>query len=400
MSLTGTPFFLATIALAVVTVLLPLLLWSRVRGPALVRGALRLMMVVLAQASAVLSVFVMVNNTNGLYDSWADLLGTGQHIAAAPDLGRDGLGDHKRLANEPKVVQDFSPAHDARLGRGVRVTRLSGRVSGVRGEVYVWLPPQYNQPAFRNRRFPVVELLGGFPGSAKAWFSGLRVQSQLEARMRSGEIAPFILVEPRTNLLAGQDTGCANVPGVVDAESWLSVDVRQMVTDTFRAQRRAGGWAVAGYSAGAHCAVKMALAHPDRYRAAVGLSGYNDPAAERVSLTAGDPELRRVNNPLWILRHATVLPRVALYLSGRRNDGYRDGLALRRAAAPPTRVVVVEARGPHTIAVWKRQVPQVFRWLTAELSSLRGPGRSHETHLIDGSEPDRDGQVRRVDHLR
>lgn len=400
MSLTGTPFFLATIALAVVTVLLPLLLWSRVRGPALVRGALRLMMVVLAQASAVLSVFVMVNNTNGLYDSWADLLGTGQHIAAAPDLGRDGLGDHKRLANEPKVVQDFSPAHDARMGRGVRVTRLSGRVSGVRGEVYVWLPPQYNQPAFRHRRFPVVELLGGFPGSAKAWFSGLRVQSQLEAGMRSGEIAPFILVEPRTNLLAGQDTGCANVPGVVDAESWLSVDVRQMVTDTFRAQRRAGGWAVAGYSAGAHCAVKMALAHPDRYRAAVGLSGYNDPAAERVSLTGGDPELRRVNNPLWILRHATVPPRVALYLSKWRNDGYRDGLALRRAAAPPTRVVVVEARGPHTIAVWKRQVPQVFRWLTAELSSRRGPGRSHEAHLIDGSEPDRDGQVRRVDHLR
>ncbi|MFE7712774.1 alpha/beta hydrolase [Streptomyces sp. NPDC057486] len=400
MSLTGTPFFLASIALAAVTVLLPLLLWSRVRGPALMRGALRLMMVVLAQASAVLTVFVMVNNTNGLYDSWADLLGTGHHVVAAPDLGRDGLGDHKRRANEPKVVQDFSPVHDARMGRGVRVTRLNGRVSGVRGEVYVWLPPQYNQPASRHRRFPVVELLGGFPGSAKAWFSGLRVQSQLEAGMRSGQIAPFILVEPRTNLLAGQDTGCANVPGVVDAESWLSVDVRQMVIDTFRAQRRAGGWAVAGYSAGAHCAVKMALAHPDRYRAAVGLSGYNDPAAERVSLTGGDPELRRVNNPLWILRHATVPPRVALYLSGRRNDGYRDGLALRRAAAPPTRVVVVETRGPHTIAVWKRQVPQVFRWLTAELSSLRGPGRSREAHLIDAGEPDRDGRVRGVDHLQ
>ncbi|MER5846187.1 alpha/beta hydrolase-fold protein [Streptomyces sp. NPDC002012] len=372
MSLTGTPFFLATIALAVVTVLLPLLLWGRVRGPAVVRGAVRLVMVVLAQAAAVLSVFVMVNNTNGLYDSWADLLGTGHHIVAAPDLGRDGLGDHKHLANESKVAQDFSLTHDARLGRGVRVTQLSGRVSGVRGEVYVWLPPQYGQPAFRHRKFPVVELLGGFPGSAKAWFGSLRVQSQLEAGMRRGEIAPFILVEPRTNLLAGQDTGCANVPGVVDAESWLSVDVRQMVTDTFRAQSRASGWAVAGYSAGAHCAVKMALSHPDRYRAAVGLSGYNDPAAERVSLTGRDPELRRVNNPLWILRHAATPPCVSLYLSGGRNDGYRDGLALRRAAAPPTRVVVAEVSGPHTTGLWKRQVGHVFRWLTAELSPCMG----------------------------
>ncbi|MEU9622480.1 alpha/beta hydrolase [Streptomyces sp. NPDC088251] len=372
MSLTGTPFFLATIALAVVTLLIPLLLWGRVRGPAVLRGAARLVMVVLAQAAAVLSVFVMVNNTNGLYDSWADLLGTGHHIVAAPDLGRDGLGDRKRLASEPKVVQKFSPVHDPRIGPGVRVTQLRGRVSGVRGEVYVWLPPQYGQPAFRHRKFPVVELLGGFPGSAQAWFSSLRVQSQLEGGMRRGKIAPFILVEPRTNLLAGQDTGCANVPGVVDAESWLSVDVRQMVTDTFRAQSRARGWAVAGYSAGAHCAVKMALAHPDRYRAAVGLSGYNDPAAERVSLTGRNPELRRVNNPLWILRHATTPPRVALYLSGGRNDGYRDGLALRRAAVSPTRVAVAEVSGPHTTGLWKRQVPYVFRWLTTEMSPHAG----------------------------
>ncbi|MFB7185242.1 alpha/beta hydrolase [Streptomyces sp. NPDC056230] len=374
MSLTGTPFFLATIALVVVTVLLPLLLWGRVRGPAVVRGTARLVMVVSAQAAAVLSVFVMVNNTNGLYDSWADLLGTGHHIVAAPSLGRDGLGEHGRLANEPKVVQDFSLTHDARMGRGVRVTQLNGRVSRVRGEVYVWLPPQYGQPAFRHRKFPVVELLGGFPGSAKAWFGSLRVQSQLESGMRSGRIAPFILVEPRTNLLAGQDTGCANVPGVVDAESWLSVDVRQMVTDTFRVQSRASGWAVAGFSAGAHCAVKMALAHPDRYRAAVGLSGYNDPAAERVSLTARDPKLRRVNNPLWILRHAVTPPPVALYLSGGLNDGYRDGLALRQAAVFPTRVAVAEVSGPHTIGLWKRQVPQVFRWLTAELAPYQGGG--------------------------
>ncbi|MFE7395931.1 hypothetical protein [Streptomyces sp. NPDC057557] len=96
MSLTGTPFFLATIALAVVTVLLPLLLWSRVRGPAVVRGAVRMVMVVLAQAAAVLSVFVMVNNTNGLYDSWADLLGTGHHIVAGGARGRGGRGGLKK----------------------------------------------------------------------------------------------------------------------------------------------------------------------------------------------------------------------------------------------------------------------------------------------------------------
>ncbi|WUW18964.1 alpha/beta hydrolase-fold protein [Streptomyces sp. NBC_01465] len=373
MSLTGTPFFLTTIVLTVVAVVLPLVLWSRVRGPSAVRGATRLVMVVFAQAAAVLTVFVAVNNSNGLYDSWSDLLGTGNHIVAAPDLGQDGLGG-KNLANEPASHEVFSDVHDARMGHGVKVAQVTGPVSKVKGEVYVWLPPQYGRPAYRHHKFPVVELLGGFPGSAKAWFGSLNVNAQLAPRMKRGEIAPFILVEPRTNLLNRQDTGCANVPGVVNAESWLSVDVRKAVTDNFRAASGAKGWAVAGYSAGAHCAVKLALAHPDRYHAGVGLSGYNDPGAEHVSITAKDPHLRQVNNPLWIMKHAKTPPRVALFLSGGRHDGYLDGLALQRAAKSPTSVQVVAVTGPHTTGLWRRQVVGVFEWLTSELAPY--PGRT------------------------
>lgn len=368
MSLTGTPFFLTTIAATIVTVLLPLVLWGRIAGPAALRGAARLGMVLLAQATAVLTVFVAVNNSNGLYDNWSDLLGRGHHVVAAPDLGPDGLGGGRSDAG-PHRPAYFVPARDRRMGHGVLGTTLTGRVSGVRGEVYVWLPPQYDQPAYRGRRFPVVELLAGFPGTAKAWFGSLDVQTQLAPLMASGQIAPFILVSPRTSLLGNRDTGCANVAGVVNADTWLSVDVPRMVTDTFRAQHGPRGWAVAGYSAGAHCAVKLALAHPDRYRAAVGLSGYNDPAAEHASITARDRLLRRDNNLLWILRHAHTPPRTALFLSGSARDGYRDGLALRGAAKAPTTVRVVPVAGGHSRAVWRRQVPDVFFWLTAQFSA-------------------------------
>ncbi|WP_308409581.1 alpha/beta hydrolase-fold protein [Streptomyces sp. A3M-1-3] len=189
----------------------------------------------------------------------------------------------------------FTPVRDPRLGEGLQKTDLQGRISGVRGEVYVWLPPQYDDPAYKYKKFPVVKLLPGYPGSAKTWFGTLKVQRQLRPMMEQGTVAPFILVSPRTHLLGDTDTGCANVPGKVNAETWISVDVRKMVTDNFRASEKPDGWAVAGFSAGAHCAVKLAVAHPDRYRAAVGLSGYNAPAAERTSLTGRDPELRRAN---------------------------------------------------------------------------------------------------------
>ncbi|MER7154049.1 alpha/beta hydrolase [Streptomyces lydicus] len=374
MSLTGTPFFLTSIVLLIVAVVVPLALWTRIAGPPLMRGLARLLMLLFAQVTAITLVFVMVNNANNLYDTWGDLLGTDSHVAAAKDLGPDGMGG-RQIKNEAKVLQRFRPADDPRMGPGVRMTDLQGRISGVMGEVYVWLPPQYDNPAYRNKKFPVVELLPGYPGSSKAWFGSLHVGEQLRPLMLSGAVKPFILVAPRTNILTGADTGCVNLPGKVNADSWLTVDVRKMITDNFRAGTKPDSWALAGYSAGAHCAAKLALAHPDRYRAAVALSGYNDPALEPDSLAGKDPKLRIESNPLHILKAANTAgrpPRTALYVSGAAGDGYQAGLGLRQLAKRPTSVTVqlIPANaGGHTTAVWRQQVPEVFRWLGGRITA-------------------------------
>ncbi|MDX3313790.1 alpha/beta hydrolase-fold protein [Streptomyces sp. ME08-AFT2] len=381
MSLTGTPFLYTLIVVALLAVALPLLLWSRMRGPRLLRVAARMLMLLFAQGTAVALVFVLVNNANSLYDTWDDLLGTGTHVQQAADLGADGTGGIT-IDRLPKVRQQFEPATGPglRASDGVRVTQLEGQVSGVNAEVYVWLPPQYDDPAYAHRSFPVVELLPGYPGSPKSWYGSLRVQERLAPLMRSGEVAPFILVAPRTTLLPGVDTGCANVPHVVNADSWLSIDVPKMVRDNFRAQPAPTGWAVAGYSAGAHCAVKLAVAHPDRFRAAVSLSGYSDPIGQRYSLAAKSPSLRRANNPYLLLRQAVVPPAVALYLSGQPHDGYEEALALRKAAKAPTTVHVVyfpKSAGGHTMALWRPQVVPAFRWLTLQMEqSPDGGGRA------------------------
>ncbi|KOV77509.1 MULTISPECIES: alpha/beta hydrolase [unclassified Streptomyces] len=379
MSLTGTPFLCTAILLSVVALILPLVLWSRMRGPKPLRITARILMLLFAQGTAVTLVFVLVNNQNDLYDNWADLLGTGDHVQQAADLGKDGTGGIT-VARLPKVRQTFAAADGPgmRAAGGVRVTQLRGRVSGVNAEVYVWLPPQYDEPAYRNKKFPVVELLPGYPGSAKAWFGSLKAHEQLLPLMRSGRVAPFILVAPRTNLLAGVDTGCANIPGQVNADTWLSIDVPKMVMDNFRAQPAPRGWAVAGYSAGAHCAVKLAVAHPDRYRAAVSMSGYNDPIGERDSLAAQTPALRAANNPYLLLRQAAVPPRIALYLSGESGDGYQAGMALQAVAKAPTTVRVVflpRSAGGHTMALWRPQVDTVFRWLTLQMGQSHAEGR-------------------------
>lgn len=371
MSLTGTSFLYTLIALSVVAVVLPLVLWSRIRGPRALRAAARVLMLLFAQGTAVSLVFVLVNNQNNLYENWADLLGTGNHVAQAADLGADGTGGIalKRL---PRVRQTFHAADGPGMhaAGGVRVTELKGRVSGVNADVYVWLPPQYSEPAYRHHRFPVVEVLSGWPGSAKAWFGSLHAHEQLLPLMRDGRVAPFILVAPRTSLLPRVDTGCANIPGTVNADTWLSIDVPKMIMDNFRAESAPRGWAVAGISAGAHCAAKLAVAHPDRYMAAISMSGYNDPIGERDSLAAQSPALRAANNPYVLLRKAFVPPRIALYVSGQPHDGYEAGVALEQVAKAPTTVHVVyipRSAGGHTMALWRPQVVPAFRWLTLEM---------------------------------
>ncbi|WP_405999052.1 alpha/beta hydrolase [Streptomyces sp. NBC_00829] len=354
-----------TIVLVVIAVLLPLLFWSRLGGPAMVRAAGRLVMVLFAQATAVLVVFVAVNNANGLYDNWDDLLGTSNHVDRAADLGPNGTGN-KPISSLPKVIQKFEKVDDSDLGSGLVRTELKGAISGVQGEVYVWLPPQYNDPAYRTKKFPVVEVLSGFPGSSKNWFRTLKFQKKVGPLIESGEVAPFILVSPRT-MLGDKDTGYANIPGKVNADSWLTVDVRKMVADNFRVSLSPENWAIAGYSAGAHGAAKLALAHPDRFSAAVSFSGYSDPAAEHGSLTATDPKLRRENNVLNILKSAKTPPRVSLLVTGEGWDGYQQGLALQRVAKPPTRIDLRATTGGHVTPVWIRQLPYAFQWLTQRM---------------------------------
>ncbi|MEU9252793.1 alpha/beta hydrolase-fold protein [Streptomyces sp. NPDC048270] len=361
MSLTGTPLFATVVALTLIAVVLPLAVWSKVRGPAAVRVASRALMVVFAQVTAIALVFIGVNRDMNFYASWGDLLGTGTYVTAAPDLGPDGLGGKKAEA-APKVKQAFQPVEG--LGGRVQKTELDGKISGVKGDVMVWLPPQYDDPAHKDRKFPVVELIPGIPGTGKSWFQGLKAHEVLEPLMKSGKVQPFILVSPRAMLLGNADTGCANLPGKVNADSWFSVDVRKMVVDNFRVSEEARTWGVAGYSAGAYCAAKLAINHPDRYSAAVSLSGYNDPGQEPSSLVAQDPELRRTHNLKHVLQTAPTPPAVALWMSGAEHDGYLSGTDLKAIAKSPTTVHAEKVTGGHNLDSWSKQLPQTFDWLS------------------------------------
>jgi enterochelin esterase-like enzyme len=355
MSLTGRSFFVCTAVLVIVLPVVMLLVWHRVPGPWPVRVAARLSMVVLSQATAVLAVLVWLNNTYSLYQSWGELFGTGTgtatvtapvHLAMARTGGKLTFTHYKG---------------------GILTTTATGPSSHITGDLYVWLPPQYTQPAYRHTDFPVVELLPGYPGSPRAWFDAMGAQTELAAMITAHQVRPMILVAPKMNVLGFRDPGCADIPNGVQTSTWLGKDIPALVKQNFRAAHDAGHWATMGYSAGAYCAVNLTVQHPGTFHAAVSLSGYNAPSA---GLVMSDPALARANNLYLQLRNAKHQPDIALLMAGSKQDGntvYAAKSLLSTLHHPGASRLLTVPSGGHNTRVWRAMLPTSLTWISTQM---------------------------------
>jgi enterochelin esterase-like enzyme len=352
MSLLGWPLFIVTIMLALAAPAACLALWGRVRGT----GALpvRLSLIVVCQATAILAVGVGVNDHYQFFASWSDLTGQNGGDAAIQQQNSGAVPLRRPLSN--RLRDDF---REDRANK-VLVATLVGAESGIRSKVWVWLPPEYRENP--QARFPVIELLPGFPGTPTAWFHAMQGPEKLEQAMRTGAAQPYILVAPTITVVPGHDTECVDVPRGPKVATWLSEDVRRIVTGNFRALPGRAAWGAMGYSTGGYCAAKLAVQHPRLFSAGVSLAGYFSPS------TAALAKLPEENLPAVIQQRR---PPVDLLLAASRQDpGTGAALtAMVRAALPPTVVYTyVVPKGGHNTGVWAAMLPKCFQWLTTKLT--------------------------------
>ncbi len=358
MSLTGTPFFVSTIAVLFFTMVLLGVLWNRIPGPRPVRYAGRLGMTVLSQVAAIMVVLVYINNSMGpFYDSWQDLFGgdAGVSSTAVAKAGSNAA----TMGFQPMPLSEFKP--------GILHSSVTGSASKVRGDLYIWLPPQYRQAAYAHTRFPVVELLPGTPGSPQTWFGSMNAVKPLTQLIDEGKARPMILVAAKLNVLGGNtDAGCADIPGVSLTATWLAKDVPTLIKENFRAATSARQWAVMGYSAGAYCAVNLTVHHPETFHSAVSLSGYNAPIAP---LVTRNPKLARANNPYLLLRDDAHQPDIVLLMAGSLGD--RGTVAAAKALFgvlrnPGDSSLLTATSGGHTTALWHTMLPDAFTWISRQ----------------------------------
>ena len=129
------------------------------------RAAFRVLAACLAFVPAMAFGVLAVNKYYGYYQTWgamtADLTQQGASAAS-------GLPDVKLAADSRSGTLDGSRSGletAQRQGYLMRLT-VTGQRSHLTRAVYVYLPPQYFQPAYRGYRFPAIELIHGQPGCA------------------------------------------------------------------------------------------------------------------------------------------------------------------------------------------------------------------------------------------
>jgi Putative esterase len=246
-------------------------------------------------------------------------------------------------------------------------TTLTGPVSGVTLRVWIWLPPQYDEPAHAHDVFPALMLYPGGTGAGHNSWAGtaLGAREFVAAGAANRSTLPFVFVMPEMQVSPTLDTECADLPGQPKVGTFLAVDVRQMVLTNLRVSPDRVAWGAVGTSSGAYCAMRVVYNHPDQYAAVVSIDGYftidtslpgnNDP-----TVRAGDPQTIATARP----------PAVSVLLwSGTSGHDLARARHFLTRVRPPTTAQLRNLPGAqHLTTDMARMIPDVFTYLSQRLT--------------------------------
>ena len=316
-----------------------------------------------------------VNKYYDYYQNWnsavSDLTGQSAQTAQLPATAAGAGVKFSQLLG--KSVDTAVAAAD---GLTVRLS-VPGRTSHITRTVYVYLPPQYFQRAFRNYRFPAIELVHGFPGTPLDWVTVVGVTSTFQNLISNGLAKPVVLVMPDANGGRKISLQCLNQFRGPEDATYLARDLPGSIARLLRVQPPGLAWGIAGYSEGGFCAANLGLKYGSQFGFAGVLSGYFAPVdnqlGRRVDPFGGNAKLRRANTPddlVGALRGGTRIARFWLGAGSSDRADLRNAEFFRqllRIRQPQVTLKTVPGGG-HTMTTWRALIPPMLEWMTPQLA--------------------------------
>jgi S-formylglutathione hydrolase FrmB len=242
-------------------------------------------------------------------------------------------------------------------------------------DVRVYLPPSYNLPESSARRYPVLYLLHGWPGSEGNWPGSGRATETADRLISDGSIPEMIIVFPNGEGrgVFGRSLYINTFDGKSRMEDYIAQDLVQWTDSKFRTIASASSRAIAGLSDGGTGALNLTLRHPDLYGACGSESAdmviANQPGLGPViGPDPGGQQLLDANSPaLELPKMASRLKGVAIYLDcGTADESIEENRSFHKQ--------LLKFGIPHTY----REFPGTHNWgywrtHLADLLSILGP---------------------------
>ncbi|MCW2929028.1 MAG: hypothetical protein JWM86_2996 [Thermoleophilia bacterium] len=269
------------------------------------------------------------------------------------------------------------PAGQAASGV-VTTVAIPGTRSGFRARAaWAYLPPAYQSTP--RPLLPVVVLIAGQPGAPRDWFDGGQVNLMMDRYAATHQgLAPVVVVPDALGSRLA-DPLCVN-SSAGRVFTYLSLDVPAWIDANLQVDPDRAHWAVGGISAGATCALQLAVGVPSTYPTALVLSGQREPTLGDRARTVrkrfgGNTADFRAANPLDVLARRRFLSSAAVVAVGAQDSLYgaqadalaagmrSAGMTVRRATAP----------GGHSWLVWRKVLAEELPWLGFRLAITAAP---------------------------
>ncbi|PZH19655.1 esterase [Streptomyces sp. NTH33] len=313
------------------------------------------------------------NQAFGFYASWADLFGQ--------ENGQGVVVDNSALGRTDGPLQVVGTQR-VRLGDGerprtagqIQKVDIVGRTTRIATPAFIYLPPEYFQPQYRRRTFPVAVVLTGYPGTAQALIGKLHYPRTARDLAEEGRMQPMILVMLRPTVAPPRDTECVDIPGGPQTETFFAKDLPDAVAAHYRVARKPVGWGIVGNSTGGYCALKLAMHHPEVYAAGAGLSPYYKAPIDPTTgdLFQGNQQLRNRADLRWSIKHLPAPDTSLLVTSSRVGEAnYNATLKFidEVRGTDRTRISsIILDGGGHNFNTWRREIPATLQWMSARLS--------------------------------
>ncbi|MEU7861504.1 alpha/beta hydrolase-fold protein [Nonomuraea sp. NPDC049141] len=355
MELTSVKLQLLVAGLAVAALVATVWLWPRLSGRSWPAVLGRVGVLVGDQVLTLTALGLIGNSYFGFYSSWPDLLGT--DTATAP-ITVAGVGAGIRVLTQ----------HAVRGGRIEQVI-MPGSTTHLSEEAYIFLPSAYFTD--KHQRFPAILSLTGYPGDPRNLMTRLDLPGRMAKAIAEHQVKPTILVMMRPSVVLPRDTECVDVPRGPQSQAYFATDVRQDMIDSYRVGSGREYWGLLGGSTGGYCALKIAMSHPDRFSAAVSLSGYYKTIIDGTTgdLFAGDKTVEQRNDLMWRLAGLPAPPVNVLVTTSKKGEGnYQSTQRFLAAVKPPMQASsLILPSGGHNFNTWNRELPQALPWLAQQL---------------------------------